>query len=400
MSTDDTPYLLTPGPLTTSETTKQAMMRDWGSRDARFVALTARVRDRLTALAGGGEDHACVLLQGSGTFAVEAMLGTLVPPDGHCLILVNGAYGKRMARICEIIGRAHSVYETADDAPPDPARLDALLADDDTISHVAAVHCETTSGILNPIEDIAAVCEARGRRLLIDAMSSFGALPLDISKTPCDAIAASANKCLEGVPGIGFVIARRDALAASSANAPSLALDLYDQWRGFEDTGEWRFTPPTQVLAALDQALEEHAAEGGVAARGARYAANCRILVDGMRALGFETFLSDDLQAPIIVTFHAPSDPRFDFTRFYDALAARGYLIYPGKLTRSASFRIGCIGRLDEAVMRDVVVAIGEVVKEMGFDPAAGSLHASNGGPDGRKKVHHRDTENTEENKK
>ena len=371
MTLDATPYLLTPGPLTTSDATKQAMVRDWGSRDGRFIALTARVRDRLTVLANGGDTFACVLLQGSGTFVVEAMLGTFVPADGRCLILVNGAYGTRMVRICEIIGRAHTVYETAQDTPPDPARLDALLAEDETIGHVVAVHCETTTGILNPIEDIAAVCDARGRRLLVDAMSSFGALPFDLARIPCEAIAASANKCLEGVPGIGFVIARRDALAAAEGNAPSLSLDLHGQWRGFERTGGWRFTPPTQVLAAFGQALDEHAAEGGVSARGARYAANCRVLVEGMRELGFETFLPDALQAPIIVTFRAPFDPRFDFARFYDALAMRGYLIYPGKLTRAASFRIGCIGRIDEAVMQGVVAAVAEVTQEMGFEPAA-----------------------------
>jgi len=373
MSDRDNPYLLTPGPLTTSAATKQAMVRDWGSRDGRFIALTADVRDRLTALSGGGDEFSCVLIQGSGTFAVEAMLGTLVPADGRCLILVNGAYGARMVRICETIGRAHAVYETAEVTPPDPAHLDAILADDETIGHVVAVHCETTTGIRNPIEDIAAVCEARGRRLLIDAMSSFGALPLDLIRVPCDAVAASANKCLEGVPGIGFVIARRDVLAAARGNSHSLSLDLHHQWQGFEATGEWRFTPPTQVLAALGQALAEHAEEGGVIGRGKRYGANCRVLVEGMRGLGYETFLPDGLQAPIIVTFRAPSDARFDFARFYDALAERGYLIYPGKLTRAASFRIGCIGRIDAAVMQGVVAAVAEVTEEMGFDPAVGS---------------------------
>ena len=368
----DNPYLLTPGPLTTSAATKQAMTRDWGSRDGRFIALTAQVRGRLTALAGGGDEFSCVLIQGSGTFAVEALLGTLVPADGRCLILVNGAYGARMVRICEIIGRAHAVYETAEDTPPDPAQLDAILVDDETIGHVVAVHCETTTGILNPIEDIAAVCEARGRRLLVDAMSSFGALPLDLARVPCDAVAASANKCLEGVPGIGFVVARRDALAAARGNSPSLSLDVHHQWQGFETTGEWRFTPPTQVLAALGQALAEHADEGGIIGRGKRYADNCRVLVDGMRGLGFETFLPDGLQAPIIVTFRAPSDPRFDFTRFYDALAERGYLIYPGKLTRAPTFRIGCIGRIDATVMQGVVAAVAEVTREMRFDPAVG----------------------------
>jgi 2-aminoethylphosphonate-pyruvate transaminase len=373
MTSDRDPYLLTPGPLTTSAATKQAMLHDWGSRDGRFIDLTARVRERLAAIAGGGEHHSCVLLQGSGTYVVEAMLGSLVPADGRCLILVNGAYGARMARICEIIGRDHAIYETAEDTPPVPERLDEILADDAGISHVAAVHCETTTGILNRIEDIAAVCAARGRELLVDAMSSFGALPFDFGRVPCAAVAASANKCLEGVPGVGFVVARRDVLESAAGSAPSLSLDLHHQWRGFEGTGEWRFTPPTQVLAAFDQALSEHADEGGVAGRGERYAANCRILVEGMRKLGFETFLPDALQAPIIITFRAPSDPRFEFTRFYDALAGRGYLIYPGKLTRAASFRIGCIGHLDEAVMRDVVAAVAQVTEEMQFDPASGT---------------------------
>ena len=360
------PWLLTPGPLTTSLTTKQAMLHDWGSRDAEFIRINSRVRERLLDLAGGRGTHVCVPLQGSGTFIVEAMIGTLVPPAGRLLVLVNGAYGKRMVRMCEYSRRACVSLEVPEDRAVDPAALDAALARDTAITHVAVVHCETTSGVLNPIEEIAAVAARRGRRLLIDAMSAFGAIPLDVAQIPCDAVAASANKCLEGVPGIGFALVRQAALETAKGNAPSLSLDLHDQWTAMEKTGQWRFTPPIHVIAALDQALTEHCAEGGVAGRGGRYAKNCRILLEGLRAMGFETLLPDALQAPIIVTVHMPADPRFRFETFYERLGQRGFVIYPGKLTVADSFRIGCIGRLGEAEMRGALGAIRDVLAEMG----------------------------------
>jgi 2-aminoethylphosphonate-pyruvate transaminase len=230
------PWLLTPGPLTTSLTTKQAMLHDWGSRDAEFIRINSRVRERLLDLAGGRGTHVCVPLQGSGTFIVEAMIGTLVPPAGRLLVLVNGAYGKRMVRMCEYYRRACVSLEVPEDRAVDPAALDAALARDAAITHVAVVHCETTSGVLNPIEEVAAVTARRGRRLLIDAMSAFGAIPLDVAQIPCDAVAASANKCLEGVPGIGFALVRQAALEAAKGNAPSLSLDLHDQWMAMEKT--------------------------------------------------------------------------------------------------------------------------------------------------------------------
>jgi 2-aminoethylphosphonate-pyruvate transaminase len=362
----DEPRLLTPGPLTTSRTVKEAMLRDWGSRDAAFIAMNRRVCERLVGLAGGQGTHVAVLLQGSGTFGIEAMLGTLVPAAGKILILINGAYGHRMAQICRRIDRKHSTLEWPEDAPVDPASVAQALAADPTITHVAVVYCETTSGILNPVTEVAAAVNAAGRRLLLDAMSAFGALPCDARDIYYDALVSSFNKDLEGVPGATFVICRRSALEAAAGNAPSVVLDLHDQWQFMEKTGQWRFTPPTHVVAAFDQALEEHAAEGGVAGRGARYRRNCQVLVEGMRALGFRTLLPDTLQAPIIVTFHVPGDPGFDFATLYDKLADRGYLIYPGKLTKINSFRIGCIGRLDETDMRGVLVAIREVLTEMG----------------------------------
>jgi 2-aminoethylphosphonate-pyruvate transaminase len=359
-------YLLTPGPLTTSASVKRAMLRDWGSRDRDFVALNARVRARLLELAGGAASHVCVPLQGSGTFVVEALLGTLLPKSGKLLVLVNGAYGQRMATMAARHGRVVAVLETAEDQPNDPQALDRALAADPAIGHVAAVHCETTSGILNPIASLAEVTARHGRRLLIDAMSAFGALPLDAGAVAFDGLAASANKCLEGVPGVGFAIVRQSALEAAAGNAPALSLDLHDQWTSMERTGQWRFTPPTHVLAAFDQALREHAQEGGIEGRGARYRENCRILVDGMRALGFETLLPDRLQAPIIVTFRMPADPRFGFDDFYDRLRSKGYLIYPGKLTVAPSFRIGCIGRLGAAEMQGALAAIRASLAEMG----------------------------------
>ncbi|HET6519054.1 MAG TPA: 2-aminoethylphosphonate--pyruvate transaminase, partial [Geminicoccaceae bacterium] len=281
------PWLLTPGPLTTSPEVKRAMLHDYGSRDRHLIEVNRRVRERLADIVGGGGTHVCVPLQGSGTFVVEAMLGTLVPPrDGRVLLLINGAYGKRMAAICERCRRAYATLETPENAPVDPRALDRALAGDPAITHVAVVHCETTSGILNPVEAVAEVVARHGRALLIDAMSALGALPLDARTTPFEAVVASSNKCLEGVPGVGFCIVRPEALARAQGNAPSLSLDLHDQWAAMERNGQWRFTPPTHVLLALDRALDEFEAEGGVAGRGARYRENCRVLVEGMRTLG------------------------------------------------------------------------------------------------------------------
>lgn len=360
------PLLLTPGPLTTAKSVKSVMVHDWGSRDVGFLKINRTVLQRLPEIVHGGTDYVTVPMQGSGTFAVEAMLTTFVPPDGEVLLLINGAYGQRAKRILETAKRRVVVHETAEDTPPDLDTLDAMLRDGPGITHVFAVYCETTSGIRNPIEQIAAITARHGKRLLIDAMSAFGALELDARTTKFDAVAASSNKCIEGVPGLGFVVCRRDALAATKGNATTLVLDLHDQWQGLEKTGQFRFTPPIHVIVAFHRALDEFFAEGGVQGRGGRYAANCKVLVEGMRALGFRTLLPDALQAPIIVTFHMPRDPKFQFQRFYDGLKERGFIIYPGKLTVADSFRIGCIGRLDQGHMRAALAAVREVLGEMG----------------------------------
>jgi 2-aminoethylphosphonate-pyruvate transaminase len=366
------PLLLTPGPLTTSAAVKQAMVHDWGSRDANFIAINKMVLEKIAELAGASGTHVTVPIQGSGTFAVEAMITSFVPKSGKLLLLINGAYGSRARKIAEIAGRAVAVHETPEDTPPDLAKIDAMLAADSAISHVFAVHCETTSGILNPIQQIAELVRKHGRRLLVDSMSAFGAIEIDARKVHYDALASSSNKCLEGVPGLGFVICRKDALPACKGNATTLVLDIHDQAENFAKTGQYRFTPPIHVIVALGKAIEEHAAEGGVAGRGKRYRDNAKVLIDGMRAMGFRTLLPEKLQAPIIVTFHMPTDPKFVFQTFYDRLKDRGYVIYPGKLTVADSFRIGCIGRLYPKDMSGALDAVREVLAE---------LRVSNGGP-------------------
>ncbi len=361
------PILLTPGPLTTTAATKEAMLIDWGSWDDDFRALTAKVRARLLTIAKGSRAHTVIPVQGSGTFAVEAALNSFVPRNGKILVLTNGAYGERMVRTVETMGRAYAFLAVRETAAVHPAQVESALLDDPDITHVGLIHCETGTGLLNPLEEIAAVVREQGRRLIVDAMSTFGALPIDIGVLPADAVIASANKCLEGVPGFGFVVSPIDAVERAAGNCTSLSLDLADQWTYMERTGQWRFTPPTHVVAAFDRALDQHEAEGGVPARGARYAANCAALVNGMRALGFQTLLADDLQAPIIVTFLEPADPAYDFKAFYAALKRRGFIIYPGKTTEVASFRMGCIGAITADDMARLIDAVAEAMRELGI---------------------------------
>ena len=362
------PYLLTPGPLTTSPTVKQAMLHDYGSRDQTFIDTNARMLERLVDIVDGADSHVAVPLQGSGTFSVEAMIGNFVPADGKLLILINGAYGHRIAKICEYYKRDYQIQECAEDVPVDVTLLDTTLDGDKAITHVVVVHCETTSGILNPIQAVSEVVARHGRSMLIDAMSAFGAIPLDARAITFDAVVASSNKCLEGAPGMGFCIARTSALEKTKGNSPSLSLDLYEQWQGMIKNRQWRFTPPTHVILAFDQALNEFDEEGGVAGRGGRYQENCNVLVAGMREMGFKTLLPDDLQAPIIITFHMPKNPEFDFNAFYDGLKDQGYVIYPGKLTVADSFRMGCIGRLDQTHMAGALAAVKNILSQFGIE--------------------------------
>ncbi|MVA98083.1 2-aminoethylphosphonate--pyruvate transaminase [Nitratireductor sp. CAU 1489] len=366
------PYLLTPGPLTTSFAVKQAMLRDWGSWDGDFRAMTADLRRRLLALTGDAKaEFDCVPIQGSGTFCVEAMLGSFVPRDGKVLVLANGAYGLRAAQIMQYLGRAHTLIDKGDYLPPRGEEVAAALDADPAITHVIAIHCETSSGILNPVAEISRAVYASGRKLLVDSMSAFGAIPLDVNEIRYEAMVSSANKCIEGVPGFGFVIARKSELEAAKGRSHSLSLDVHAQWATMEKTGQWRFTPPTHVVAAFLEALRAHEAEGGVAARGARYLKNRDVMVAGMRQLGFETLLSERWLSPIIVTFFCPAHANFSFQRFYELMKDKGFVIYPGKLTVVESFRIGCIGRMNEDVMRRVVEAARQSLSQMDVSDAA-----------------------------
>ena len=336
------------------------MDRDWGSRDRDFIALTAELRERLLGVANAADTHVAVPIQGAGTYALEAAAASLLRPTDRLLALVNGAYGRRMVEIARRLGRQVEVIEEPEDVAIQPDRVREALARDPGLSHVSVVHVETTTGLLNPLAEAAAEANRAGRRLIVDAMASFGALPLDLQATPVDVVLASSNKALEGPPGLAFALVERSMLEQAQGVSPSMSLDLAAQASGFARDGQWRFTPPVQVVAGLVEALKLLDAEGGPPARLARYAANLATLVDGVVPLGFPLFLPRELQAPIIATFRHGA--AFDFPAFYDALGRAGFVIYPGKLTRAASFRIGCIGQVFPSDMERLVQTVGDVL--------------------------------------
>jgi 2-aminoethylphosphonate-pyruvate transaminase len=347
----ENPYLLlTPGPLSTSPTVRQAMLRDWCTWDDDYnLGVVTPIREGLVRLATATrpQDYTAVLMQGSGTFSVEAMIGTAVPRDGKLLVLANGEYGNRLGRIATTLGIDTVIHDSGELAPPDLNRLDGQLTDDPAISHVVCVHNETTTGMLNPLEDIARIVKVHGRILLVDSMSAFGGIPLDVAELGIDFLVSSANKCIQGVPGFGLIIARISELTKCKGRSRSVSLDAYEQWQGMENgRGKWRFTSPTHVVRAFAQAMQELDAEGGVAARHARYSENQRRLVNGMERLGFRCILPHELHSPIITGFHDPQSEQYNFGRFYELLKEKGFVIYPGKVTGINSFRIGTIGHV------------------------------------------------------
>ncbi len=359
--------LLTPGPLTTTLRTKLAMLRDWGSWDGDFIAMTAELRRQLLAIVGAADSHVVVPLQGSGTFSVEAAVATLVPRDGHLLVLDNGAYCKRLGRLATLMGRRTTIMAHPEDQAVSAEALDAKLAADPSITHVGFIHCETGTGVLNPLAAVSEVCKRHRKGLIIDAMSSFAALAIAARDIRFDALVAASGKCLEGVPGMGFVFIRKAVLAGCEGRSHSLAMDLFDQHAYMEKTGQWRFTPPTHVVAALGEAIQQFVEEGGQPARLARYTENCGTLIAGMKGLGLKPFLQPALQAPIIVTFHAPAVPGYDFKAFYNEAKRRGFILYPGKLTEVETFRVGCIGAIGRNEMQQAVNAVGETMRELGW---------------------------------
>jgi 2-aminoethylphosphonate-pyruvate transaminase len=363
--------LLTPGPLTTTLRTKLAMLKDWGSWDSSFNQVTANVRASLLAIVHGEASHVVVPLQGSGTFSVEAAVATVVPRDGHILVLDNGAYCKRAAKLSSMMGRRCTSVTFSDDQAVSAQVTAQQLKADPSITHVLMIHCETGAGVLNPLDEIARVCAQANVGLIVDAMSSFAALEIDARKIRFDALIAASGKCLEGVPGMGFVFVRKALIHACAGRSQSLAMDLHDQYQYMEKTGQWRFTPPTHVVVALAEAIAQFEEEGGQAARLARYGANCTALVTGMKELGFKPFLPPSLQAPIIVTFHAPGAAGYDFKKFYEAARARGFVLYPGKLTQVETFRVGCIGAIGPHEIEQAVHAIALTLKDLGISSGA-----------------------------
>lgn len=355
--------LLTPGPLSTSDTVRQAMMQDWCTWDKDYnEGIVTPLRRDLLEIAGLDEaKYTTVLLQGSGTYCVEATIGATVRPADRLLILANGAYGQRMARIADYYGINYSLVSLPETELVTGEVARRALEQYPDVTHLAMVHSETTTGLLNRIEEVADVIRGRGLTFIVDAMSSFAGVPIDIDALGIDFLVSSANKCVQGVPGFGFIIARRDRLMQTKGCARSLSLDIYDQWETMErGHGKWRFTSPTHVVRAFYQAMQELKAEGGIAARHRRYVENHRVLVEGMRSLGFQTLLADEAQGCIITSFLYP-DAAFDFASFYEQLKARGFVIYPGKISQADTFRIGNIGDVFPDDFRRLIEAVREV---------------------------------------
>ncbi|MGI5893866.1 MAG: 2-aminoethylphosphonate--pyruvate transaminase [Candidatus Merdivicinus sp.] len=339
--------LLTPGPLTTTVTVKKQMLIDHCTWDDDYKAITQTIRKKLLKIAHASEDtYTTVLMQGSGTFGVESVLTSSIGPTDKLLIAANGSYGLRMADIAKTAMIHHMVYKESYDRVPDPATIARLLAENPEITHVSIVHCETTSGILNDIRGVADVVKKAGKILIVDAMSSFGGIDIPVESLGIDFLISSSNKCIQGVPGFSFIIARRNCLEQCAGQARSLSLDLYGQWKEMEKDGKWRFTSPTHVVLAFSKALEELEQQGGVSARYKRYAQNNLRLIEGMQKLGFRTYIAHNVQSPIITTFLYPDDYHFSFQEMYRYIKDRGYVIYPGKLTDADTFRIGNIGEI------------------------------------------------------
>jgi 2-aminoethylphosphonate-pyruvate transaminase len=355
--------LLTPGPLSTTATVRAAMLQDSCTWDADYnLGVVEPIRRELVRLATGPEyesDYSAVLLQGSGSYVVESVLGSAIGSDECLLIINNGAYGARMGEMARCLGLRHHELDCGETTRPEPAAIEAMLVRHPEITHLAMVHCETTTGMLNPLEEVAALCQRCGIRLIVDAMSSFGGIPIDMGRLGIEFLISSANKCIQGVPGFGFVIARRAALAACAGRARSVSLDLHAQWQTMEQQGgKWRFTSPTHTVLAFAQALRELDEEGGIAARYQRYSENQRTLVDGMAALGFVPLLQAKWQSPIITAFYSPAHPDYRFADFYQRLKAQGFVIYPGKVSQADCFRIGNIGDVTPERVRDLLAAM------------------------------------------
>ena len=358
--------LFTPGPLTTSQSVKQAMLSDLGSRDYTFIEMVKDIRNRLLEIAQVPKgDYESIIMQGSGTFGLEAVVSSTVPPDGKLLVIVNGAYGRRIALIAKTLHIDVATLVYPEDSTPDLAEIESTLTADEAITNVAVIHCETTTGIINPIKEIGEVVKQFGKIYFVDAMSSFGAIPFNLAECEIDYMVSSANKCIEGVPGFSLILAKKETLLASEGYARSLSLNILAQWQGLEKNGQFRFTPPTHALLAFHQALLELWDEGKVEGRARRYKSNYETLINGTRAMGLREYLNPEKRGYIITSFHYPTHPNFDFEEFYSRLNERNQVIYPGKVSKAACFRIGNIGRIFPADVRTLLSAMRETLDEM-----------------------------------
>jgi 2-aminoethylphosphonate-pyruvate transaminase len=361
------PLLLTPGPVSISMSTKMVMLKDRASGGEEFQADLQQARDYMVSLVGGQGAYTAIPLPGSATYANEAVIAALVPMGGKLLIHTNGVYGDRLIEICQHTGKPCAVIRTQPFTPATGAQFEAAIAADPAITHVMVVHCETSTGVLNPLDDIAGICRKHNLGLFIDAVASFGAIDIDARKLGFQAVTVSSNKCMQAAPGIGWSVVQKTALENARGSSPSLVLDLWDQNQHMDRTQSFRFTPPTQVLAAFAQACREHAAEGGSPARLARYQRNWRRLVDGMRQMGFQTVVPDEFASPIVATFHNPDHPDFSFNKLFEGMKQRGFIIFPGRLALADTFRIGCMGDVTEDDMAEAMTAIAETMQEMGI---------------------------------
>jgi 2-aminoethylphosphonate-pyruvate transaminase len=356
--------LLTPGPLTTSEGVRKEMLVDRCTWDDDYKAITQKIRSDLLKIAGVNDDlYTVILLQGSGSFGVEATLNTSIGEEDTCLFIVNGAYGQRMVQMAEKMKMGHYVYACSYNQVASGDEIRAILDENKEISHIAMVHCETTTGMLNPLEEIAEICRSENKVFILDAMSSFGGIYLDIETLGIDYLISSANKCIQGVPGFSFVIVKKDVLKTCEGNAKSLVMDLYDQWTHMDIDGKWRYTSPTHVVAAFSKALDELEKEGGVKERQRRYFSNNQVLIQGMKELGFMPYVAAARQSPIITTFLYPNEG-FDFSDFYRYVKSNGYILYPGKLTDENTFRIGNIGEIYPKDMESLVSIVKTYMEE------------------------------------
>lgn len=380
--------LFTPGPLTTSSTVKQVMLRDLGSRDYEFINIVADIRQRLLEIGGvAGDGYEAIIMQGSGTYCLESVVSSTIPPGGNLLVIINGAYGRRIAQIAKVHDIEVVPLSYAENQAPDLAEIHLTLSTNKNITSVAVVHCETTTGMINPIKEIGEIVKQFEVDYFVDAMSSFGAIPINLAECGIDYLVTSANKCIEGVPGFGIILAKRDSLEKTEGYAQTFSLDLLAQLRRLENDGQFRFTPPTHTLIAFHQALLELQAEGGVEGRAARYRSNYETLIAGMRTLGFQEYLKPEDQGYIITSFPYPDHGNFDFEEFYQRLNEKDFVIYPGKVSQADCFRIGSIGRIYPSDMKALLLAIQETLESMEIDLSENTLQQKPGNQESLLKI-------------